>query len=144
MSTRAGRVGDLIAAAIIELHGGDAVIARTDGFDILAFIRDRFFRIEVKSRSKADSSRSYQFIVGKGGKGKRRITRLDADAIALVAIDRRLVVFKRIEEVTGLTMRMSARHFTAENESLSFRQVMLEGKSSACSRMRPVSQRHDP
>ena len=47
MSTRAGRVGDLIAAAVIELHGGDAVISRTDCFDILALYATDFFVLRL-------------------------------------------------------------------------------------------------
>lgn len=130
--TRTGRVGELIAASAIERYGGDPTMVRTDGHDIVAFLQDRYFRIDVKARAVCDQYGSYQFIVGKGTKSKRLMTTHDADAVVLVAVDKRLVMFKHIEEMTSRTMRIAARHFTPENEKSSFQLVMMEDRSSAC------------
>tara|TARA_Y100000004_G_scaffold91862_1_gene102898 strand:- start:2523 stop:2978 length:456 start_codon:yes stop_codon:yes gene_type:complete len=129
--TRTGRVGELIAASAIERYGGDPTIVRTDGYDIVAFLQDKYFRIDVKARAVCDQSKSYQFIVGKGAKSKRLMTTHDADAVVLVAVDKRLVMFKHVKEMTGRTMRIAARHFTQENERSSFQLVMMEDRSSA-------------
>lgn len=73
MSTRTGRVGDLICAAAIERVGGLASIVRTDGCDIIAYYDRRWFRVEVKStvRPEQRGRKNHYYFVTSTGNGKK-------------------------------------------------------------------------
>lgn len=112
MSTRSGRVGDLLAAAAIERLGGMPAIVRTDGCDIVANYYNQWYRVEVKSSAKPkDNHKSYQFITGHGNTSKRIVTVDMVDIFALVALDKRLCYFLHVSEVQARTKRIAARLF---------------------------------
>jgi len=120
MSTRSGRVGDLLAAAAIERLGGMPAIVRTDGCDIVTNYHNQWYRVEVKSTAKLQDDRtSYQFITGHGRTTKRIMTADKIDIFALVALDLRLCYFVHVSKVQARTKRIAARLFSpaAEKET---------------------------
>ena len=120
MSTRSGRVGDLLAASAIERLGGMPAIVRTDGCDIVANYRNQWYRVEVKASAKIKDNRtSYQFITSYGRTTKQIMTADDIDIFALVALDLRLCYFLHVSEVRTRTKRIAARFFSpaAEKET---------------------------
>ena len=118
MSTRAGRVGDLLAASTIERLGGMPAIVRTDGCDIVANYENNWYRIEVKSSSGLQKHRTkYQFITGYGRTTKRILTPDKIDIFALCALDVRLCYFVHVSEVQTRTKRIAAELFSPAAES---------------------------
>ena len=118
MSTRAGRVGDLLAASSIERLGGMPAIVRTDGCDIVANYENHWYRIEVKSSSGLQQHRTkYQFITGYGRTTKRILTADKIDIFALCALDVRLCYFVHVSEVQTRTKRLAAELFSPAAES---------------------------
>ena len=120
MSTRSGRVGDLLAASSIERLGGMPAIVRTDGCDIVANYRNQWYRVEVKASAKIKDNRtSYQFITSYGRTTKQIMTADKIDIFALVALDIRLCYFVHVSEVQARTKRIAARLFSpaAEKET---------------------------
>jgi hypothetical protein len=115
MNTRAGRVGDLLAAAVVERLGGMPTIVRTDGCDIIANYENRWYRVEVKATGKQIDAWAYQFKLGTGS-AKNPLNASDCDILACVALDLRLVYFLPIVEVQQKTKRIAARLFTAAAE----------------------------
>lgn len=118
MSTRTGRVGDLLAASAIERLGGMPAIVRTDYCDIVANYEDRWYRIEVKSSSTVQRKRTtYQFITGYGRTTKRILTADKIDIFALCALDVRLCYFLHVSEVQSRSKRIAAELFSPAAES---------------------------
>ena len=118
MSTRAGRVGDLLAASAIERLGGMPAIVHTDGCDLVANYDNHWYRIEVKSSSGLQRHRTkYQFITGYGRTTKRILTADEIDIFALCALDVRLCYFLHVSEVQTRTKRIAAELFSSAAES---------------------------
>ena len=119
MSQSLGRIGEYLCAATLEELSVKCSIVNQSGFDILAFVGERVVRIQVKSTScirqiNDRPGQYYTFLCAKNSK-KKKITKKDADIVALVAIDRRLVYFITVEKVTGLNKRIRPEVFDNEN-----------------------------
>lgn len=123
MSTRTGRVGDLICAAAIERVGGLASIVRTDGCDIIAYYDHRWFRVEVKSTVRPEQrgrKNHYYFMTSTGAGKKKALSSQSADIVALTANDLRMVYFLPIKSVRTVTKRLRAELFSPAQERQSW------------------------
>ena len=131
MSTRSGRVGDLLAASAIERLGGMPAIVRTDGCDIVANYENHWYRVEVKASAKPKPNRnSYQFITGYGHASKRIVTVDMIDIFALVALDMRLCHFLHVTEVQASTKSLTARLFSPAAEKQTWLKAISQARRS--------------
>jgi hypothetical protein len=117
MNTRAGRVGDLIAAAAIERLGGMPAIVRTDGCDIIVHFDSRWYRVEVKATGKPSDRYTYHFNVATGSASKKSVNPNQCDVLALVALDIRLCYFLPVVEAQQKTKRIRVGLFNTETEA---------------------------
>ena len=110
-----GKVGEHICALRMLKAGIPVSIVNLETADVIAWYKDRVWRIQVKSsnlRIEEDRQAGYQFNVAVGGKKKRPLTHLDCDIVALVAIEHEQVLFCTIDDLQGQkTKRLPSKTF---------------------------------
>ena len=86
-------------------------------------------RVQVKStvaprRPSQRGRYKYEFLVGSVVSGvRRKMKKEDCDVVALVALDKRLCQFMRVEECTRIHWRILPEEFTVENQARTLREV---------------------
>ena len=109
MNTTVGQAGEyLVAALLIELNL-QVMVSPTDGCDLLAYDADKYWRVEVKTSSQKEKRESahYRFGVARGSKVKRYLTRETCDIVAMCALPLRKTIFRHVEEIRVLNVRVS-------------------------------------
>ena len=111
-----GRIGELIAAGIIEELGWQTAFCQQNGVDIICWKDNTFYRCQVKSSTfHRDTRGRLQFHFGMGGK-KRRPTPKDYDFACLVSVPQRKAYFMPIQKINQLSMSRNKGFF--ENPTL--------------------------
>ena len=111
-----GRIGELLAAAIIEDLGWQTALCQQSGVDLIIWKDDLFYRCQVKSSTfRKDKPNGVQFNFGVGGK-KRLPDKSEYDLACLVSVEQRRAFFLPIFSIKQMTMRRSRRFF--ENPDL--------------------------
>lgn len=108
MNTTVGQAGEYLTAAILIDLGLQTMVSPTEGCDLLAFDRDRYWRVEVKTSSRREENNrfAYRFSVARGSRVKRYLTKDTCDIVALCALPLRKTIFRRVEEVNALNVRV--------------------------------------
>ena len=111
-----GRIGEFIAAAVIEQMGWQTAFCQQQGVDLICWDQSTYLRVQVKASTyHRERYGKLQWHFGMGGK-KRKPTPDDYDLAALVSVPQRRVWFKPITDVTVLTI--SRQHTMFDDESL--------------------------
>ena len=107
-----GRIGELITAVRLEQIGVRTGMCSVGAFDLIASTKGKIFRIQVKSRSKPDTSRPSHFMwaTAKGGK-KKPLSHIDCDIVALVSIPHETVFFIAVTKQLNVTARIKVKLF---------------------------------
>lgn len=108
MNTTVGQAGEYLTAGILIDCGLQVMVSPTQGCDLLAFDRDRYWRVEVKTSSRLEKHNrfAYRFGVARGSRKKRYLTKDTCDIVALCALPLRKTIFRRVEEVNALNVRV--------------------------------------
>jgi hypothetical protein len=110
-----GRIGEYLAAAVLEMYQWQTVIAPQAGFDIVATRGRRVYRCQVKASTiHNDTKNRLQWHFGIGGE-KRLPTIKDYDFAALVSIPHRRVFFMPIENIGQKSMTRTASFLENKN-----------------------------
>lgn len=107
-----GRIGEFIAALRLEQIGVRTGMCSVGAFDLIACTNSEIYRIQVKSRSKPDTSRPSHFMwaTAKGGK-KEPLSHIDCDIVALVSIPHETVFFMAVTKQLNVTARIRVKLF---------------------------------
>jgi len=117
-ATAKGRIGEYLAASVIEQQGWNCLFCPAEGFDLVATYNDRFLRVQVKATMSPDRARnSYRFTCSTGSKNKRLLLPTSADIIALVAINIRRVYFMPVKNLKSIAIRKNIHDFTETVEA---------------------------
>jgi len=108
VNTTVGQAGEYLTAGILIDLGLQVMVSPTEGADLLAFDRDRYWRVEVKTSSRLEKHNrfAYRFSVARGSRVKRYLTKDTCDIVALCALPLRKTIFRRVEEVNALNVRV--------------------------------------
>lgn len=116
-----GRIGEYLAAAVIETMGWNCIFSPANHFDLVAGAEDRFMRIQVKAASRSPKTNHYgecyYFSCATGSSRKIKINPAHVDIIAFVALDQRLVHFMPVKDVQKVTLRLRDEHFSKDIEA---------------------------
>tara|TARA_R100001594_G_scaffold72644_2_gene107246 strand:+ start:74 stop:466 length:393 start_codon:yes stop_codon:yes gene_type:complete len=124
LSLRTGRVGDLIAASVIESFGADVVVVNREGYDLLVDWQDNWIKVEIKSTQAKELGRNcWTFRTASGNKAKKRLIPTTVDIVGLVVIPRRKVAFTHISQIKSVTTRIFEDRFQALDERESWDQA---------------------
>jgi len=127
-----GRIGEYLAAAVLEQMGFDVTIIAGKKYDLLVTANEKMYRVQVKSTSRENSTNrarkpSYEFRTSHGSSGKKLYAKGEMDIFALVAIDIRKVLFVAADSITAVTKRVPpADFFGIDAESKSWDQSVAE------------------
>lgn len=117
-----GRLGELLAAISLEALGVDAVLCDRDGYDIIA--NDPIaglLKIEVKSahsiqyKNAKSKYKYYNFMTSSGNKKKTALDPTQVDVIALVCVPMRKTIFKPVNLIRGITLKIRPDTFNQED-----------------------------
>ena len=126
-----GRIGEYLAAAVLEMYLWQTVISPQAGFDLIATRGRRVYRCQVKASSfHSDKPNRLQWHFGIGGI-KRLPTIKDYDFAALVSIPHRRVFFMPIENIGQKTFSRNGDFFDDKNietESLTKTMEILDAR----------------
>ena len=123
-----GRIGEYLAAAVLEQMGFDVTIIAGKKYDLLVTANEKMYRVQVKSTSRENSTNrarkpSYEFRTSHGSSGKKLYAKGEMDIFALVAIDIRKVLFVAADSITAVTKRVPPADFVGiDSESKSWDQ----------------------
>ena len=108
-----GRIGELIAALRLEQLGVSTKISPINGFDIIASLNGKLYRVQVKARNVPDTSRPshYMWTTSSGSRKKKPYTNKECDIIALVSIAHENVFFFAVVGETNVTKRLRVNLF---------------------------------
>jgi hypothetical protein len=110
-----GRIGEYIAAAVLEMYQWQTVIAPQAGFDIIVSRGQRMWRCQVKASSfHSDRPDKLQWHFGIGG-DKRLPSIKDYDFAAMVSVPHRRVFFMPIENIGQKTITRNGAFFDDKN-----------------------------
>ena len=105
-----GRIGEYLAAAVLEQMGFDVNIISGKKYDLLVTTSEKMYRVQVKSTrrdySKNRDRKPYEFRTSHGSTGKKLYAKGEMDIFALVAIDIRKVLFFPADSITTVTKRV--------------------------------------
>jgi len=117
MSVRTGRIGDLLAAAIIEQLGGSVAVVNRPGHDLIVLFENRWLRVEVKSTAGLDKhKRCFTWRTSTGSKAKHYLSADHCDVVALVAISRRKAAFVHVSDARAKTTHLFLQKFEQIDE----------------------------
>lgn len=123
-------MGEYYAAGAILSFGTHQVsLAQQMGCDLVAFNRDCFLRVQVKTANlhqRKGHRPAYQFQIAKG-RGKKQIPTIeDFDILGLVAASHRRCLFLPVRRVLQYTKRIPVSAFNAEAEAESWHRAVEE------------------
>lgn len=89
------------------------MVSPTEGADLLAFDVDRYWRVEVKTSAtpEKEKPRYYRFSTTQGSRKKRRVTSAKCDIVALCALPLRRTIFRHVNQVRALNVRVPVSQF---------------------------------
>jgi len=126
-----GRVGEYIAAAVLEQQQWRTILCQQSGFDLIATRGDKIWRCQVKASTYHSYRRSkLQFHFGIGGE-KRPPSINDYDFAACVSIPHRRVFFVPIEEIKVIVLSKTGEFFDdpeIESKTLQHTMEILDGR----------------
>lgn len=113
MNTTVGQAGEYLTAGLLIDLGLQVMVSPTDGADLLAFDQDRYWRVEVKTSSQTEKwkPRNYRFSTARGSRTKRRVSSDTCDIIALCALPLRRTIFKHVDQIKVLNLRVPTNQF---------------------------------
>ena len=113
MNTTVGQAGEYLTPGLLIDLGLQCMVSPTDGCDLLAFDQDRYWRVEVKTSSKAVTYKRsfYRFHVARGSRHKRKVTSETCDIVALCALPLRRTIFQHVDQIKALNLRVLADDF---------------------------------
>lgn len=113
MSIRLGQAGEYLTAGFLINIGLQVMVSPTEGADLLAFDVDRYWRVEVKTSStpEKEKPRYYRFSTTQGSRKKRRVSPAKCDIIALCALPLRRTIFRHVNQVKALNVRVPVNQF---------------------------------
>lgn len=127
-----GRIGEYLAAAVLEQMGFDVHIVAGKKYDLLVTAKEKLYRVQVKSTRRDNSTNrarnpSYEFRTSHGSTGKKLYAKGEMDIFALVAIDIRKVLFFPADSITAVTKRVPpSDYLEVDAESKSWNQSVAE------------------
>lgn len=127
-----GRIGEYLAAAVLEQMGFDVTMIAGKKYDLLVTANEKMYRVQVKSTSRDNSTNrarkpSYEFRTSHGSSGKKLYAKGEMDIFALVAIDIRKVLFFAADSITAVTKRVPpSDYLEVDAESKSWDQSVAE------------------
>ena len=125
-----GRIGEYLAAAVLEQMGFDVHIVAGKKYDLLVTAEENLYRVQVKSTRRDNSTNrarkpSYEFRTSHGSSGKKLYAKGEMDIFALVAIDIRKVLFFPADTIKTVTKRVPPADFLeVDSESKSWDQSL--------------------
>tara|TARA_Y100000114_G_scaffold30588_1_gene26178 strand:+ start:292 stop:702 length:411 start_codon:yes stop_codon:yes gene_type:complete len=136
MSTKIGLQGELIASSLLLNYGIDNDLVSKEGYDIIAWINAKPFRVQVKATSKphketGETKYRYNWNLGYGA-DKKPYTHNECDIIILVALDKRICHFMLPNNNKSKKMYISK--MTLENEEKTFYSVIDNVKNKCLCR----------
>ena len=113
MSIRLGQAGEYLTAGFLINIGLQVMVSPTEGADLLAFDVDRYWRVEVKTSAtpEKEKPRYYRFSTTQGSRKKRRVSSAKCDIIALCALPLRRTIFRHVNQVRALNVRVPVSQF---------------------------------
>jgi Holliday junction resolvase-like predicted endonuclease len=128
-----GRIGELIAQAVLEENGYKTARVNHVGFDLLMFDDDGLpIKVEVKSSSRA-YEKSYKFATASGSKNKKLLSPNDCDIVIMVALDLRRVVVRDVMELKHKRTSLGTCHFLdSGSEATQIRKAVQKYRSRKC------------
>ena len=111
-----GRVGELMVCFELEKLGYHTSLVEAEGYDIIVNILNKPIRLQVKSSGTIDKTSAkgkkprYNFSTCVG-KAKRKLTKEDTDIVALASTDKKAILFRPVEEITGSTTKVAESNF---------------------------------
>lgn len=111
-NTDTGRVGEFLAAYILETHNVEVHHVDRTGADLWCRANGTIFTVQVKSASQAVRSNDHT----QTGYYSYLTKRLDADWHCFVALDRQLLLMRPTSEITATTVRIAPSEFNATNQ----------------------------
>lgn len=116
LNIRRGTIGELICALKLMKLGVDCAIVNYNEADIIAEVRGRLLRIQVKSSViKKDRKTLYYHFSTSSGSDKRPLDKSGSEIVALVAADTERVMFQPTATLNKKTARLRADIFLDEN-----------------------------
>lgn len=128
-----GKIGELLAQAVLEENGYKTSRVNHEGFDILLFDDDgEAIRVEVKSASRSHQ-KSYKFGTSTGSKSKKLLSPNDCDIVILVALDIRRVAVRDVMELKNKRTSLGTCHFLdSESEATQIRKAIAKARERKC------------
>ena len=113
MNTVVGQAGEYLTAGILIDMGLQVMVSPTDGCDLLAYDAKRYWRVEVKTSSHPEKGKrkNYRFSTTQGSQKKRRVTSNNCDIIALCALPLRRTIFRHVDQIKALNVRVPVEAF---------------------------------
>ena len=117
-----GRVGEFLAAYILETHGVEVHHVDRSGADLWCRVKDRIVTVQVKACMKPggvkENTRSppYRYLVQSSG----------ADWFAFVALDRQLLLMRPALDVEVSTVRIASSEFNEVNQRRTIAEMLGE------------------
>ena len=110
-NTDIGRAGEFLAAYILETHGIEVHHVDRAGADLWCKVRGSITTVQVKTSQAAaqNTKRSFLYYT-------YRTQPSDAKWYAFVALDRQLLVMRRMALVTASTTRLAPSEFNEANQ----------------------------
>jgi hypothetical protein len=128
-----GRIGEYLAAAVLEMHQWRTILCQQSGFDLIATRGEKIWRCQVKASTYHNYHRNkLQFHFGIGG-AKRVPTINDYDFAACVSLPHRKVFFMPIEEIRLKVLSRIGSHFDdpkIESETLQHTMEILDERTA--------------
>ncbi len=115
-----GRIGEYLAAAVLEQMGFDVIVISGKKYDLLVTAKEKIYRVQVKATSRTNitnraKSPSYEFKTSHGSTGKKLYAASELDIFALVAIDIRKVLFHSVKSIKAVTKRIPPSEYVSDN-----------------------------
>lgn len=132
-AVQTGRVGELLAQAVLEENGYKTARVNHDGFDLLMFDYDGVpIKVEVKSAS-SSHAKSYKFATATGSKSKKLLSLDDCDIVIMVAIDIRQVIVRDVLQLKHKRTSVKTSHFLDNiSEAAQIRKAIESVKERKC------------
>jgi len=123
-----GKAGEFLVCSALELMGHQTAICNGQGFDLLMFDDDgETYRVEVKS-AKSKVGNRYKFATATGSGSKKLLSPDDADIVALVALDERMILFRDVVQINRKRTTVSFDEF-AQPEAGQIRKAIQSVKA---------------
>jgi hypothetical protein len=119
-NTDLGRVGEFLAAYILETYGIEVHHVDRAGADLWCRANNTIFTVQVKAASRPTKSNDHTSVGYYGFHTKST----SADWFCFVALDRQLLLMRRVADVTTTSLRLAPSEFNEANQRRSIDAVL--------------------